>query len=180
MTREVLSNAQFGEVLQTFRHTAFRLELQRAYIEPDERGLLGAYLRGEPRVPTSVPGFARWYERVAGHVGQGRRMDRVRVQDEPPTHYQRFERWLDQWNEPAGEVIRYMTRKRAYEVGLLPDAGDTDWWLLDSSRLLVMRFDAAGHRVENEMVTDPPAVVQACAWRDLAVHHSVRMHTSDV
>jgi 8-oxo-dGTP diphosphatase len=29
-----------------------------------------------------------------------------------------------------------------------------------------------GRRVEAELVTEPADVVQACAWRDLAVHHS--------
>ncbi|MFU8873055.1 DUF6879 family protein [Micromonospora sp. SL4-19] len=34
------------------------------------------------------------------------------------------------------------------------------------------RFDEVGHRISNELVTDPATVVQACAWRDLAVHYA--------
>jgi hypothetical protein len=107
-------------------------------------------------------------------------MERVRVQEDPPTGYQRFERWLDQWNIPAGETMRYMTRQRAHEVGLLPAAGHDDWWLLDSDRLIVMRFAPGGRRVANELVTDPETVLQACKWRDLAVHHATQAHLSDV
>lgn len=88
----------------------------------------------------------------------------------PPTDYQRWERWIGRWNVEAGEKMHYLTRAKAYEIGLLPAAGDVDWWLLDSSRLIMMWFDEVGHRISNELVTDPATVVQACAWRDLAVH----------
>jgi hypothetical protein len=168
-----LDDLAFGEALQTFEHTAFRLELQRAYLEPDERVTVARFLVGEPEPPTEVPGLKAWYDQVAEQIRQGKRVERVRVHDNPPTDYQRWERWIGAWNTAAGEVIRYMTRERAHEVGLLPDAGDADWWLLDSNRLIIMRFDASGHRVANEMITDPNLVVRACAWRDLAVHYSV-------
>jgi hypothetical protein len=65
-----------------------------------------------------------------------------------------------------------MSRQCAHEVGLLPQAGEDDWWLLDDDRLVVMRFSDDGRLVENELVTDPEQVAQACAWRELAVHHS--------
>lgn len=176
----LLSEAEFGEVLLSFEHTAFRLELQRSYAEPHEAPQFAAFLRGNPQPGPDDPELRDWYKDVAEHAARGGRMERVRVHEDPPTDYQRFERWLDQWNIAAGEVMRYMTRKHAYEVGLLPAAGNADWWLIDSARLIVMRFDDAGHRIANELVTDPEAVLQACKWRDLAVHHSVQAHPSDV
>jgi len=176
----LLTDAQFLDTVLGFEHTAFRLELQRSYAEPHEAPQFAAFLRGEPQPGPNDPDLRYWYERIAEHVGQGGRIERVRVQEDPPTDYQRFERWLDQWNIPAGEIMRYMTRRRAHEVGLLPAAGDTDWWLVDSARLIVMQFDSAGHRIANELVTDPETVLQACKWRDLAVHHSVQAHLSDV
>lgn len=176
MTRRLLTEAQWAEELHNFRFTAFRLELQDSYAEPEEDHLYAAWLRGEEPSPLEeVPELKEWFARVAHHVRQGKRIERVRVQREPPTPYQRFERWLDTWNRRAGETMRYMTWDHAHETGLLPAAGNEDWWLYDSARLLVMRFDPhTGQRVENELVTDPRIVVQACAWRDLAVHHSVR------
>jgi hypothetical protein len=176
-----LTEEQFGQALASFGHTAFRLELQSAYAEPCEADLLAAWNRGErPDPAETVPELRDWYEQVAGQARAGKRVERVRVQRLPPTPYQQFERWLDRWNLGAGEVMRYITRSRAEEIGLLPAAGDTDWWLLDSSRLVVMRFDRAGRRVGTELVTNPKAVIKACAWRDLAVHHSVQEHLSDV
>ncbi|WP_068922230.1 DUF6879 family protein [Planobispora rosea] len=166
-----LTAAEFGQEIQRFEHTAFRLELQAQYLEPEEEGIFSAFLRGE--TPDAVPVYQAWYDQVAEHVRAGRRIERVRVQQDPPTPYQRFERYLDRWNVPAGEVMRYLNWQRAHDIGLLPAAGDTDWWLLDSERLVVMHFDDEGHRIHNELVTDPEVVAQACTWRDLAVHHSV-------
>jgi hypothetical protein len=168
----VLTEAGFGEALATVRHTAFRLELQDAYAEPCEAGLLAAFLGGDPPPATTVPELRAWYGQVAAQVRDGKRIGRVRVQQEPPTRYQEFERWLDQWGIPAGEDMRYLTRRQAHRIGLLPAAGDLDWWLLDSARLIVMSFGEDHRRAGSELVTDPAAVLQACMWRDLAVHHA--------
>jgi hypothetical protein len=176
----LLSETEFLDAVLSYEHTAFRLELQRSYDEPNEAPQFAAFLRGDPQPGPDDPDLKDWYERVAEHTARGARMERVRVQEDPPTDYQRFERWLDQWNIPAGEVMRYMTRQRAYEVGLLPAAGTDDWWLIDSAQLIVMRFDAEGHRIANELVTDPETVLQACKWRDLAVHYSVPAQLSDI
>lgn len=176
----VLTAAEFGEVIHEFDRTAFRLELQDGYAEAEEDALFAAFLRGEARPPTTVPELSEWYDRIAQHVGLGKRIERVRVQQDPPTDYQRFERWLERWNRQAGENIRYLTRQQAHEIGLLPAAGSTDWWLLDSARLVTMRFDNEGHRVKNELIDDPEVVLQACKWRDLAIHHSVLAENQDV
>jgi hypothetical protein len=170
----ILQPERFLDELHDFEHTAFRLELQRTYVESHEDPVVDAFLAGNPIDPHVDPELALWFERITAHVAQGKTVSRVRVQESPPTPYQQWERWLDRWNTEAGETITYLTRQCAYEIGLLPAAGTNDWWLLDSKRLLLMRFDEAGHRIRNEVVTDPATVVQACAWRDLAVHHSSR------
>lgn len=175
-----ITDTEFGEAIHQFEHTAFRLELQDSYLETEEAGIFEAWRRGEPYPPTRVPELSEWYQRVAAHVRQGKRIERVRVQQNPPTDYQCFERWLDRWNLEAGEKMRYLTHERAHEIGLLPAAGRTDWWLLDSVRLVAMHFDDDGRRIRNELITDPATVLQACAWRDLAVHHSVRADAQNV
>lgn len=167
-----LTDDEFAEQLRTFDHTAFRLELQLAYAEPSEHDTVAKFLAGDPEPPTEVPGLAAWFKQVTELTQQGKQIERVRVHEDPPTDYQRWERWIGRWNVEAGETIRYLTRARAHEIGLLPAAGNVDWWLLDSSRLIMVRFDEVGHRISNELVTDPATVVQACAWRDLAVHHA--------
>jgi hypothetical protein len=167
-----LSQDEFGPAVLSFRHTAFRLELQRGYREPGESETVAKFLAGEPEPPTEVEGLRLWFDAIRERTRQGMRIERVRVHEDPPTGYQRWERWIDPWNIAAGEVMRYLTRQRTHEIGLLPDVGDKDWWLLDSNRLILMRFDEQGNRIHNELETDPAIVVRACAWRDLAVHYS--------
>jgi hypothetical protein len=169
----ILTEDEWPEQLRSFEHTAFRLEQQRGYSVPLEKELFSRFLAGDLTPPTDSPAIREWFAMVGAQVAQGKRMERVRVQDDPPTPYQRWQRWFDRWNAEAGESIRYMTRQQAHEVNLLPAAGDEDWWLLDSCRLMVMRFDEEGHLLETVLSTDPERVVCACAWRDLAVHHSV-------
>jgi hypothetical protein len=176
----LLDEAGFGAAVRDFEHTAFRLELQQEYREPCEEQIFASFLAGVPVPGPDVPELAAWFSHVAASAAQGKRIERVRVQQDPPTPYQQFERWLDQWNIAAGETMRYLTRQRAQEIGLPYLPGGVDWWLLDSSRLVVMRFDDEGHRVSSELVADPAKVVQACTWRDLAVHHATEARLSDV
>lgn len=175
-----LSDAEFAAALSDFEHTAFRLEVQRAYREPSESETVARFLVGTPEPPTTVEGLREWFNQVTTHVAQGKRMERVRVHEDPPTDYQRWERWIGRWNAEAGELIHYLTRARAHEIGLLPAAGDQDFWLLDSSKLIVMAFDHAGNRIRSELITDPAMVVRANAWRDLALHFSLPGETRDV
>lgn len=177
--RRFLPDAEFWESLHNFQHSAFRLELQPDYREPGETDLADAWLAGEHVDPETDPGLAEWFRRIREHVRAGRTVERVRVHEDPPTDYQRWERWLGRWNAAAGEQIRYLTRARAHEIGLLPAAGDEDWWLHDDAHLLVMRF-AGGRRIENEIITDPEIVHRACKWRDLALRHSALDHEAAI
>jgi hypothetical protein len=153
-----LSRREFGEQLKTFDLSAFRLELQPAYREPVEAEAVARFLAGKAELPTKIGSLRAWFEQVADLTLAGRTVRRVRVHEDPPTPYQRWERWVGTWNTQAGEEIRYMTRAEAHRVGLLPAAGDTDWWLLDSDRLIVMTFDGKGHRIKTELVTDDTMV----------------------
>lgn len=168
----LLSEDEWAQQLSDYEHTAFRFEQQPEYWEPSEEATINRFLAGDPEPPDAVPGLRAWFEQVAHQVAEGKRITRVRVHDNPPTAVQRWLRSIDAWNTQAGETMRYLTRRRAHEIGLLPNAGRHDWWLFDSCRLVVMRFDDRGHRIENELITDSAQVVQACARRDLALHHA--------
>ena len=165
-----LTNKEWAQALRTFDRTAFRLELQNEYDEP--AGTVARFLAGNPQDPDDVPEFREWATTIRSLTDQGKRIERVRVHHDPPSDYQRWERWAAQQTTAAGEVIRYMTRQRAHEVGLLPMAGPDDWWLLDDDRLVIMKFGSGGRLVASHLVTDPEYVSRARRWRDLAVHYS--------
>jgi hypothetical protein len=147
---------------------AVRLEQQPVYaVDLDEH--YEAFAAGRVEDPTGQPAFADWLEYVSALTAAGRRMERVRVQHDPPSDYHRYARWVGGWNVKAGEVIHYTTRDRAAEVGLLPAAGDDDWWLLDDARLVVMEFDAAGELTRIRLVTDEASIARARAHWELAL-----------
>lgn len=160
----------FADLLATVRASAFRLELQREYREPVEADTVAKFLAGNPQNPNEVPALRDWFAQVRRLTNQGRRFERVRIHEDPPTAYQQWERWIGRWNVDAGETLRYLTRQQAGEIGLLPAVGNTDWWLLDDERLILMKFDDR-HRRTDTLTTDPALLGQARAWRDLAVRH---------
>lgn len=170
--RRALSADENAAKLRSFRHTAFRLELQPRYTAAAEIELAARFRAGKAKSPEESPGLRAWFEQVRRQVDEGKRIARVRIHDEPPTDYQQMERWADPWNLDAGEQISYLTRRQAHDIELLPAAGPHDWWLLDSTELILLSFDEHGRISTRELVTDPSAVVQAAAWRDLAIHYA--------
>lgn len=163
----LLTDTELAVALWDFERTACRLESSRP--SRSVRSRWCGWLDGDE----TRPDWGAWWGPTAAATAAGKRMARVRVVDEPPTDYQRWLRWVSRWNIEAGEQIRYLTRGHAHVAGLLPAAGPDDWWLYDSARLLVLRFDAAGRLVAAEIDTDPECIEQACDWWDLAVHHSI-------
>lgn len=166
---------QLGSVTQS----AFRLELQPFYYEPAEQATVDRFFAGDPQDPTEVDSLKAWYALVSRLTAGGVVVARVRVQEDPPNRYQRWERWITPWNIAAGEDMRYLTEVDAHTIGLLPSAGGADWWLLDGSRLILMEFDTEGRRVRSTLITDPERIAQAKMWWQLAYTHSVRIEDGE-
>jgi hypothetical protein len=164
-----ITGDEFAGLLRTFKRTAFRLETRDRYNEDYEQADLSLFLAGTPRRPDETDWFRPWMEQVARQVAEDKRISRVRVQADPPTDYQRWERWVGTWNIAAGEDIGYMTRSRAGEIGL--PLGH-DWWLLDDERVIQMFFTKAGEISEKILTADPGIVAQYLKWRDLAVRNA--------
>ncbi len=173
--RRPLSDTGFADIIRTFasrfQRSAYRLELQAHYVEAGEEDPVPQCLAGTPQHPSAE--LRDWFTQVAEATTAGKTVQRVRVQHDPPTPYQAWERWLGQWNTTAGEDIRYLTLQRAHTIGLLPAAGTTDYWLFDDQWAILMHFDAAGHRTGNEITDDPEQIEQTRKWRHLAVRHGV-------
>jgi hypothetical protein len=159
-----ITGEEFGEALASYTISAFRLEQQPAYQVSYEAGHLAAWLAGDPISPDEMPGFPQWTARIRDQTAAGRIMSRVRVHDVPPTDYQQWLRWIDPYNIEAGEVIRYLARPDAVAAGVVPSQGD--FWLLDSARLIVMRYDSSGTPVEKTLTDDPEALAAAIRVRD--------------
>jgi hypothetical protein len=176
MPGQFIDEAEFYHRLFSFRHTAFRIESQRIYHEPEEHEAVADFAAGDPHDPNELPSLKLWFERIRNLTDRGRRMTRVRIHDDPPTDSQQWERWIGKWNAAAGEQIYYMARQQAEDIGLLAELDSADYWLLDDTDLIVMRFDSEGRRISNELTTDEQHLRKAIQWRNLAVRHGALDH----
>jgi hypothetical protein len=166
---EQLTPDDFNNLFHRFKDEAFRLEVQPVYRLDYEQEAVNEFLRGEPRPITEHHFYADWLRQIKAATSEGRRILRVRVLENPPTDYQRWEIWASRWNAEAGEQIRYLSRRQAVEANVpLTD----DWWLFDRQHLARMSFATDGTGLGGYIVSDKATVEQHCVWRDLAVRSS--------
>ncbi|MBC2875310.1 MULTISPECIES: DUF6879 family protein [Streptomyces] len=149
-----------------FEHTAWRLETRTGYVSDQVVPSYAEFLRtGDTAGEVGHP----WFDNVRRMTGSGKRFERVRLVDKPPTVNQRYLLACARTNVAAGEDIRYLWRDDADRHGL----NLSDFWLFDSRTLARFPFD--GERtVGMELITDPVEVLRACQVRDAAWHYAVR------
>jgi hypothetical protein len=84
---------------------------------------------------------------------------RARIVSEPVSKYIRFEYEVTNGlNIAAGEEVRWLPRRKATGVAL----PGNDFWLFDSSLLLVNHFDGEGEWLEPSLSTAPQDI-KLCA-----------------
>lgn len=148
--------------LDGFDHTAWRWETRRAYGVASETDDLHRFLRGEKAVPdVNRP----WLVTMRELESQGKRVERVRVIDEPPTDYQRW--LLEDVGDSidAGEDIRYLPRSVADGLNVPM----RDFWLFDSRLIGLFHFDE-DRSLGMELTEDTGKVLRAGQIRDAAWH----------
>jgi hypothetical protein len=165
-----ITEAEFSRMLESFSHSAWRLETYDTYHLDYEATDFQQFLAGRSAPPTEISWWRPWLDMVTAMTREGKRVGRVRILAEPPTDYQRWELWAAPWHAQAGEQIGYLTRTQANALGL---PTRYDWWLLDEQAVIVMRFDETGRIAGKDLVTDPGIVAEHREWRDLAVRHAV-------
>ncbi len=157
---------ELGELLQTCRRSAFRLETRQRYTSPDEAEWLAAYRRdGSLPDLTDNP----WIKLVARKAGAGAHMCRVHLVRPPLSTYLRFEFALQVTSLAAGEDVR------AVDLSEHPDLSDltTDFWLFDEQTVIVMDYDADGCIRGRSLARDPTPYVR---HRDRALHVSIPLN----
>ena len=164
---ELQPYASISQLFQDFKHTAWRLETRRGYASDRKNPKWPLFLAGEDI--TNVPDNA-WRENVRVQTARGKRFERVRVVDEPPTQGQAFLLASASSNVAAGEDIRNLTRSQSLELRL----PDYDFWLFDSKILARFAFDDEDTTLGVYVTEDPAEVLAACQARDSAWHHAVR------
>jgi hypothetical protein len=163
------------EFFQRVRRSTFRLETFSVYAgDPD--GALRVFVDEGRVLPLSErPTKQKWMRRIADTVAAGKQVARVHVLEEPLTTYLRYELATYAENVEAGEEVRIADRAAASELAELAE----DFWLCDAETdrpwALLMRYDADGRFVGDELTEDPAVIDRCRRQRDLALRHSVTL-----
>lgn len=160
-----LAGVDLVAVLGSAKASLVRIEQQPIYRAAADLYRLDRWLAGDPIDPLTVGSFAGWIETAQALTSRGVSMKRVRVEECPPTDYQRYARWLGRWNISAGEELHYLSRPSAPTI---LTAGTSDYWIVDESTAVELGFDGGGELLMVQIVEDRDEVSGLVAdWRAL-------------
>ncbi|MGW1808243.1 DUF6879 family protein [Streptomyces sp. NPDC002078] len=161
-----ISFAEFGSMFTTLRHSAWRLETRARYAEDEVTDTYRQFAAGQPVTwDLDDP----WCTNRREQSAAGKRFERVRILDEPPTLGQRYLLDNARRNTAVGETIRVLTRSKADELQL-PRA---DFWLFDARVVALLQFNDADEMTGVELITNPVEVLRYAQVREAAWHHAV-------
>ncbi|MEU6953883.1 DUF6879 family protein [Streptomyces sp. NPDC045714] len=157
---------EFEGLFRTFSHSAWRLETRRRFASDEATDTYRQFVE-TGRVDWSVDD--PYCELIRSQTAQGKRVERVRIVDQPPTTGQLYLLDNAKRNSGLGEDIRNLWRLDADRLQLPPE----DFWLFDSRLAAKLRFDDDDHLMEVELITEPAEIVRYSVIRDAAWHHAV-------
>lgn len=164
-----ISFDEFDGMFENLQHTAFRLETRRRYRSDEQTETYHQFATGQPADwDLDDP----WCRSRREQVAMGKRFERVRIMDNPPTPGQRYLLDNAKRNSAVGEDIRYLWHADADRLSL----PDEDTWLFDSRVIALLHFDADDDLTGVELLTDPVLVARACQVRDAAWHFATAHH----
>lgn len=166
----MLSENELDEFFdQHFTRWAFRLETLTGYdVASDDEDFI-RYLAGEaePDAAAKQP----WLDELAADTARGKLWQRVHVLRSPLSDYLRYEcEWGYTYNVAAGEDVRILDLT---EVEAPAGLVDEEFFLLDDSQVLLMRYSADGEFLGAESTS---AVDRYRAARDAALSVAVPFH----
>ncbi|MFF2410403.1 DUF6879 family protein [Streptomyces sp. NPDC058092] len=156
----------FGGMFAKLKHSAWRLETRRRYASDEETDTYRQFLT-EGRVDWDLDD--PWCAGRRDQSALGKRFERVRVLDEPPTPGQRYLLDNARRNTAVGENIRVLARSRADELRLPQE----DFWIFDSRVVALLHHNDADEMTGVELITNPVDVLRYAQVREAAWHHAV-------
>jgi hypothetical protein len=164
---DIIGLDEFDQLFTRFEHSAWRLETRRRYASDELTGTYAQFTRGEP---VSWEGAdAEWCAERREQVALGKRFERVRIVDDPPTAGQLYLLDNARRNSAVGETILNLWRQDADRLGLPTE----DFWIFDSRLVALLNFDAVDNLANVELITEPAVVLRYAMVRDAALHHAV-------
>ncbi|MBM9505395.1 DUF6879 family protein [Actinacidiphila acididurans] len=164
-TREPVTFADFDAMFTAFRHTAWRLETRRRYASDEITDTYAQFARGETVTwDLDDP----WCVERREQTALGKRVERVRIVDEPATPGQLYLLDNARRNTAVGETIRVLRRADAEGLRLPAE----DFWIFDSRVVALLAFDQDDNLTGIDLITNPTEVVAYCQVRDAAWHRA--------
>ncbi|MFF4698185.1 DUF6879 family protein [Streptomyces chattanoogensis] len=136
------------------RHSAVHLEMRDAYQPSDPEFI--AWQTGK-RLDPAADRSSWWrpfLDVVTETTARGVVMRRARIVSEPVTDYIKYEHDVTFPNVAAGELIRWLPRRKAADIPL----PGTDLWMFDGSSVLFTHFSGVGGVVDREWRTESAVV----------------------
>jgi hypothetical protein len=162
-----IAASDFGSLFEGIEASSWRWESQ-GYYAVDEPALQ-AWLAGHGQRGDADD--LAWRAQVQGMRARGIPFERVRMLTDPVTEYVHYQLDTTAWNIDSGEDIRWVTQAAARELQL----PEYDFYLFDSNRVAILRFDEGKTMLGVDLADDPATVAQHRAWRDevwpLAIPH---------
>ncbi|MDT9693636.1 hypothetical protein Q5762_36025 [Streptomyces sp. P9(2023)] len=157
---------EFENLFRTFKHSAWRLETRRRFASDESTDTYRQFVAtGTAEWDTEDP----YCDLIRSQTAQGKRVERVRIVDNPPTTGQLYLLDNAKRNSGLGEDIRNLWRTDADRLQLPSE----DFWLFDSRLAATLRFDEDDNLVDVELITEPAEIVRYAVIRDAAWHHAV-------
>ncbi|MFC4053517.1 DUF6879 family protein [Actinomadura syzygii] len=145
---------RFAELLASAKFSAIHLEMRDTYTPDDPKYLAW-------RATGTLEGFGAgtaWFDLIRSAVARGVAVRRARLVSEPVTDYIRFEHAVTgRHNIPAGEQVRWLSRRRASDLAL----PGNDFWVFDDRLVRFHHFSGDGHALDDEFSEDP-SVIKLC------------------
>lgn len=157
---------EFDGMFTSLKHSAWRLETRRRYAFDEQQDTYTQFL-AEGRVDWDLDD--PWCVERREQSALGKRFERVRILDEPPTDGQQYLLDNARRNTAVGEDIRVLARSRADELALPHD----DFWLFDSRVVALLHHDEADVMTGVELITNPVEVLRYTQAREAAWHHAI-------
>jgi hypothetical protein len=150
-----VTDAEFEELLVSFRREAIHLEMRNAYGTAVELPYMAKWAAGEPDDPQWLQG---WCAMLSEHARAGKSVRRARIVSEPLSDYQRWSYSIAYPMVAAGEDIRWVPRSRVSSVAL----PGNDFYLFDD-RLAVFLLYAGNGLATGKLSSADPADIRL--WR---------------
>jgi hypothetical protein len=144
-----------ADPFQTARISALHLEMRDAYGVAGEAERFALW-RKAGRRDAALDAAARegWMTTVRDMVARGVAVRRARIISEPVSDYIRYEHAGTEANLNAGELVRWLPRRRAADIAL----PGTDLWMFDNAVVEFTFFSGDGEVVDRERRTEPEVV----------------------